>query len=241
MRRIVIFLFFALSINLSAQFIGPKIFVPSETFDFGDIVEGQTVNHSFVIVNNGNEVLKITQVLTTCGCTAAEPEKKELKPGESTIIKVDFNSTGRSGKQVKQISVASNDTKNPRIKLVISCNVLDAKTVKEKSKGPKIVFEKTQHDFGKMYEGKIKDYYFKFKNAGKEVLEIKEVKTTCGCTAALVSEKSLKPGEEGTIRVEFDSANRIGRVNRSIIVQSNDPDESFKTLNIYADILKKEN
>jgi hypothetical protein len=225
---------------LFAQLQSPKIFIPSESFDFGNIPEGQTVTHNFIIVNTGGDLLKLGQVISSCGCTAAEPEKNELNPGESTTLKVEFNSIGRAGKQVKQISLVSNDPVNPRIKFVISGNVVDAKTLAAEATGPKIVFEKSQHDFGKIYEGKIVEYTFKYKNAGKGVLHIKDVKTTCGCTAAVVSGKKLQPGEVGTIKIEFDSSNRFGRTSRNIIVSSNDPDEGIKTLTIYADILKKE-
>jgi hypothetical protein len=240
MNRLILILFIMSTVFVSAQMQSAKIFVPSDSFDFGSIPEGQTVTHNFIIVNTGGDVLKIGQVISSCGCTAAAPEKKELNPGESTTMKVEFNSIGRSGKQVKQISVSSNDPITPRIQFVISGNVVDAKTFAEQATGPKIVFEKSQHDFGKIYEGKIVEYTFKFKNAGKGVLNVKDVKTTCGCTAAVVSGKKLKPGEEGTIKIEFDSSNRFGRTSRNIIVSSNDPDEGIKTLTIYADILKKE-
>lgn len=240
MKRLFLFMLFLTNVLLFAQLQSPKIFVPSDSFDFGNIPEGQTVIHNFIIVNTGGDVLKLGQVISSCGCTAAEPEKKELKPGESTTMKVEFNSVGRAGKQVKQISVSSNDPVTPRVKFVISGNVVDAVTFAGQATGPKIIFEKNQHDFGKIYEGKIVEYTFKFKNAGKGVLNIKDVKTTCGCTAAVVTGKKLKPGEEGSIKIEFDSSNRFGRTSRNIIVSSNDPDEAIKTLTIYADILKKE-
>jgi len=239
MRKLIILFLFAV-ISINAQLQNPKIFIPSDTFDFGDIPEGQTIIHNFIIVNTGGDVLKLGQVISSCGCTAAEPEKKELNPGESTTLRVEFNSIGRSGKQNRQISLSSNDPVNPRVKFVISGNVLDQKIFSEKASGPKLMFEKSQHDFGKIYEGKIVEFTFKFKNIGKGVLEIKNVKTTCGCTAAVVNGKKLNPGEEGTIRIEFDSANRFGRTSRNIIVTSNDPDEGIKTLTIYADIIKKE-
>ena len=72
-------------------------------------------------------------------------------------------------------------------------------------------------------------------------LEIKDIKTSCGCTAALASSKLLKPGEEGTIKVDFDTANRFGKTNRTISITTNEPETPVKILTIYADITKKEN
>ena len=67
-------------------------------------------------------------------------------------------------------------------------------------------------------------------------MKISDIKTSCGCTAALVSSEKLSPGEEGTLRVELDSKNRKGKMSRTITVKSNDPKEPTKVLTVYADI-----
>ena len=106
---------------------------------------------------------------------------------------------------------------------------------------PKIYFTETQHDFGVVKEGKVVDYEFKFSNKGKSTLEIKDIKTSCGCTAALVSEKKLMPGQVGTLKVELDTKNRTGKMSRSITITSNDPKEPDKILTIYAEVNKGSN
>ncbi|MBI5726590.1 MAG: DUF1573 domain-containing protein, partial [Ignavibacteriales bacterium] len=98
----------------------------------------------------------------------------------------------------------------------------------------------SQHDFGVIQEGKIVDYTFAFKNSGKKDLEIKDIRTSCGCTAALVSQKLLKPGEAGTLKIEFDSSNRFGRMSRTISVTTNETEAPVKVLTIYAEVVKKE-
>lgn len=85
------------------------------------------------------------------------------------------------------------------------------------------------------------DFTFEYTNSGKKDLEIKDVKTSCGCTAAVVSGKKLKPGEKGTLKVELDTSNRMGRMSRVITVSSNDPDQSQKILTIYAEVVRKDN
>lgn len=96
-----------------AQLAQPKLVLKQNNFDFGDIKQGETVEHTFVLSNGGEALLKITDVRASCGCTAAVTEKKELKPGESTKLLVKFNSTGRRGKQNKTVSISSNDPQNP--------------------------------------------------------------------------------------------------------------------------------
>lgn len=90
--------------------------------DFGDIMEGEKVSYSFKFNNVGKDDLVITSVSTTCGCTVTDFPKDPLKPGESGTIEVTFNSSGRSGKQVKVITVATNA--NPSMsQLTIKANV----------------------------------------------------------------------------------------------------------------------
>ena len=105
-------------------FAQPKTVAHPMEYDFGDIIQDSIVTTNFVITNEGSDLLKITKVSASCGCTAAMPEKNELKAGESTNIKVTFNSKGKSGKQNKIITVETNDPKNSSIKLALNGNVI---------------------------------------------------------------------------------------------------------------------
>jgi hypothetical protein len=69
-----------------------------------------------------------------------------------------------------------------------------------KSGGPNIHFEQTQHNFGKVQEGKVYTHSFQFSNTGKETLQIKDVKSSCGCAVASISSKELKPGESASLK-----------------------------------------
>lgn len=223
-----------------AQVVGPKASSQQMEFDFGSVEQGQIATHNFILVNNGGAILKINDVHASCGCTAAKPDKIELAPGESTNIKVEFNSTGRTGKQEKYIFVKTNDPDNPELKFTFTGKVIEPQVTKTDSIKPQLYFFETMHDFGTVNEGLIVDYTFKFKNNGKGVLEVNNVSTSCGCTIASISSKKIDPGKEGTLRVELDTKNREGKMNRNITIQSNDPSEPNKLLIIVADI-KRDN
>jgi len=237
MTKSFLFAFFLYSSMVFAQLFQPKLVLQQNSFDFGDIKQGETVSHTFVISNNGGDLLKITNVQASCGCTAAAPEKNELAPGESTNLIVKFNSAGRQGMQKKTVKIFTNDPQNPEMVITINGNVVLAG---ENSGGlPTIYFTETQHDFGKVNEGEKVNYTFSFANKGTSVLTIKDIKTSCGCTAALLSQDNLTPGQEGTLKVELDTKNRSGKMSRTITVNSNDPKDPAKVLTIYADIIKK--
>jgi len=84
-----------------------------------------------------------------------------------------------------------------------------------------ITFKSTLIDFGEIENGKITDILFEFKNTGDELLVIKKVNSTCGCTVAKIEKKEYKPGEEGKIPVKFNSRGYRGKVTKTIIVITN--------------------
>jgi hypothetical protein len=215
----------------------PTLILQQNSYDFGDIKQGEKVSHTFVLSNGGGDLLKISDVKASCGCTAAAPEKKELAPGESTNLIVTFNSAGRMGKQSKTIRIFSNDPENPEMVLSFTGNVVSASQVSDGA--PTIYFSETQHDFGKVNEGDKVNYTFNFANKGTSELTIKDIKTSCGCTAALLSQDNLAPGQEGTLKVELNTQNRSGKMSRTVTISSNDPNDPAKILTIYADVVKK--
>jgi hypothetical protein len=126
---LIVFFLFASTSILWAQF-EPKAVIHPMTYDYGKIVQDSVVTTIFVITNEGNDILKINDVKTSCGCTAVVVGENELKPGESTEIEVSFDSKGRTGKQNKTITVSTNDPDNSIIKLTFTGNVIK----KEKAK-----------------------------------------------------------------------------------------------------------
>ena len=91
----------------------------------------------------------------------------------------------------------------------------------DKNAFPVITFEKDFHDFGKINSGEKITYSFKFKNTGKSVLLISNVSTSCGCTVSSFPKQPIKPGEESSIDVSFDSTGKHGLQNKSITVFTN--------------------
>lgn len=79
-----------------------------ESHDFGKIKEGDKVSYDFKFTNTGKSPLIITDARATCGCTTPTWPKAPVKPGESGVISVTFNSAGKSGLQDKQITVTAN-------------------------------------------------------------------------------------------------------------------------------------
>ena len=105
---------------------GAEITFAESTKNFGDITQGDVVEHTFKFENTGNQPLIISNVLVTCGCTATNWPRDPIAAGKSSEITVKFDSKGKNGAQNKIITVVSNAV-NPREKVSIKTNVLPKK------------------------------------------------------------------------------------------------------------------
>lgn len=103
---------------------------------------------------------------------------------------------------------------------------------------PQITFENTVYDFGEVSSSKKYMGQFRFKNTGRGVLKITEVKKCCGAVVTLDKEE-LSPGESGTLKVEYSSGRRAGLVAKQLHVSSNDETNPEVTLTIKARIVIK--
>jgi hypothetical protein len=73
-----------------------------DTFNFGEVLEGEKVSHSFVFTNT------ISNARGSCGCTVPEWPKEPIAPGKSGKIDVVFNSEGKPGNAIKSVTVNTN-------------------------------------------------------------------------------------------------------------------------------------
>ncbi|RJP63768.1 MAG: DUF1573 domain-containing protein [Ignavibacteriales bacterium] len=237
MKKLALFMFLFTIVSCS-QIIGPKISAAVTNYEFGKITQGAVVSHEFIILNNGGDTLKIKDVRAGCGCTVVKPEKTSLLPGENTKIYVTFDSKGRKGHQQKYVYVTSNDKEKPELRLSFTADI-ELPETGVKPEGPRIQFVYSNHDFGIIEEGKVVEWTASFKNAGNSDLVIKDVKSSCGCTAAVLSGKTIKPGESGNLKIEFDSNNKNGKISKTVTLYTNDIITPNPTIVISADVQTK--
>lgn len=103
----------------------PDIEFSETSFDFGTVKQGEELTHNFKIKNIGKSNLILRKVKASCGCTATQPDKEVVAPGEEASIKVTFNTRGRSGRQNKSITVYSNDPKKSTMLLRVSTTIVN--------------------------------------------------------------------------------------------------------------------
>ncbi len=136
MKRILILIFgiavagvaFAQTAS-TAKVNGPVLTWEKSTHEFGEMQQGDKVEHAFKFTNTGNEPLIITNVTVTCGCTTPKGVPRDpIAVGGKGEIVVAFNSTGKFGKQDKVVTVISNAVNQEASQVKFTANVIEKKT-----------------------------------------------------------------------------------------------------------------
>jgi len=77
-------------------------------FDFGEVEEGDIVEHTFSFENTGAVPLLISDARSTCGCTVPEWPQEAIAPGEEGVINVRFDTNQKMNQQSKPITITAN-------------------------------------------------------------------------------------------------------------------------------------
>lgn len=94
-------------------------------------------------------------------------------------------------------------------------------------------------DFGQVKAGSILEHSFILKNETQDVLTITGTNTSCGCTVSKIEKKTLSPGENTLVAVQFNTKGYSGTVQQYIYVNTDSLDNSVLRFIIKADVVKQ--
>ncbi len=85
-----------------------KMTFTEETFNFGEVQEGDIVKHTYNFTNTGKVPLVISNASSTCGCTVPTWPKEPIEPGAGGEISVEFNTKNKHREQKKPVIITAN-------------------------------------------------------------------------------------------------------------------------------------
>lgn len=97
----------------------PSLKLKQYEYNFDTIPAGKQVHWTVPLKNTGQYPLIIRRIESSCGCTAAVPEQKVIRPGTSVDLNITFNPVGRTGLQKKTITLYCNDPVRPVTELTV--------------------------------------------------------------------------------------------------------------------------
>ncbi len=103
--------------------VGPRIQFATPVHDFGRIKGGEVVKYTYGFTNIGDRLLELTAVHVACGCTTAGEWSRQVAPGKTGSIPVQFNSGNFNGQVAKSITVTCNDKTQPSVMLQLKASI----------------------------------------------------------------------------------------------------------------------
>lgn len=101
----------------------PRISFENVVLDFGRIGPGMKKTGELKFSNTGDGLLKIAEVVRCCGLVA-ELDKSEYAPGQSGILKVEYQAPNLATTINKLLNVKSNDKVTPVVELTVKARVV---------------------------------------------------------------------------------------------------------------------
>ena len=102
----------------------PEMTFAQDTFNLGNLNQGDVVNFSIPFTNTGEAPLIISSVNGSCGCTVMKNyTTAPIPPGQSGKIDVEYNSANKQGRQAIVVSVVTNCRPSTRM-VRMKANVL---------------------------------------------------------------------------------------------------------------------
>lgn len=102
------------------------------------------------------------------------------------------------------------------------------------SSAPRIALDREAHDWGKVPPLSTVETKITLKNTGSQLLTVKRVSTSCGCTKPTLDAESLRRGEETRMAVSLTIPEKPGPVRHFIRIETNDPSRPKVEVNLFA-------
>lgn len=118
-----------LAIGAQAQQTGPQLTWEDSNHNFGEVVIGDKVEHTYKFTNTGNEPLIITNVKPSCGCTLPKNWPRDpIMPGDSGELVIAFDSAGKPlGKLERTTAIISNAANTSANQIKFSAFIIEKK------------------------------------------------------------------------------------------------------------------
>lgn len=222
-----------------------KIRFESNHLAFTTIKKNEKKIRVMPLINTSDEPVKIEfEGLPEHLQLKSNPET--LRPGQKGIVEgtFDANKNPGWGQVSNMVRVKLNGAVQESGYYYVSANLVEdfsGLSKEELLNAPVFKLTASTVDIGKMEQATARDIEFSFTNSGKRDLVIRNIRSTCGCTAVQQGGNStIKPGESSSIKATFNSGGYNGKVTKAIYVYTNDPKNSEVVLMLTADVLPKD-
>ena len=188
--------------------VGPKLVPIQGDYNFGKVMEGTLVKHTFIVSNAGDQMLDISSVVPGCHCTTAGDWSHHIEPGKTGTIAIQLNSAGMRADVTRTVAVSSNDKLAPRQTLFLRGSVW-----KEVEVSPQFAYLTVMPDASSNTSTIVH-----ITDQSEKPMELSD--PTSSNPAFTVSLKAVKPGKEFELTVTAQGPLNPGNNSGTVSVKS---------------------
>jgi len=188
--------------------------------DAGDVEPSQILEYDFILRNEGDETLAISDLKPTCYCISGKTDLWDVPPGGSATIHVRIDPSDFVGKVNKGLEIETNDPENPVTLIHVDFVIL-----------PGIAVVPPELDFGQVGpEGTKKSLKVDVKAPRERDLEILDVSSDADFVSVTHEDLQLEERNGASIYVKVLPGAPPGPFSAKVLVRTND--ESQPTIEI---------
>ncbi|MBN1985353.1 MAG: DUF1573 domain-containing protein [Prolixibacteraceae bacterium] len=215
--------------------------VKTNHISFSRMTQKETKTNELELVNDTDKPVQVGFRTVPGHLTAkAEPETIPAHGKGKLVVTYDAEKVNTFGFSSHRIYLSLNGSNDYKSSIGISATIeedFSHLTPEQLANAPVANYPEKTFDFGEMTQGEKKEHTFTLKNDGKSDLIIRNVRSSCGCTAVAPAKKVIAAGETAPIKVTFDSRGKRGRQSKTITVITNDPKTPTTTLRISSNVV----
>jgi hypothetical protein len=211
------------------QIVNGGLRFKNSSFNMGKVfLKDEYTVRDFMVMNGGTKPVTFSDKFVTPKHIKMEVEPATLAAGEKGKIKISYNGKIKNqyGFQSDNIELHTDDEVNPVKSFSVYATLEDffpQLTAEEMAKAPQMKMENYSLDFGKIKPTTPAVREVTITNTGKKELHIHSLQGNCTCIEATASRKSIKPGDQTTLKIAFDPQDRTGNQQKAVTIYTNDP------------------
>lgn len=221
------------------------IYLQKNYANFGVVTTKGPVSMEIPVYNSGNQSISIQMEklkLPAYVKVVLLPAKIESK--QRGVIKVSFHTKDAPnlGYYAESIDVLFlSATVVTKVPFVLIATIKDVYTPAEAASvvGPKIQLDKTSLDLGSIKTNEKITTEIRIVNIGMSELTIRSIRTSCSCVEAFADKVTLKPGAYTTLKIVFDTHDRLGAEEKVVNIFSTDASNPIVVVKVKALVVEE--
>jgi hypothetical protein len=207
----------------------------------GDVPLGEITTFTFDIYNFGENPITFTNGKSN-NFVDVKFEPSVLMPATVGKMNIEFSADSEMnfGNFIAEVSIVSDDVVSPYKFMNLIMNIVEGSGNKANRAMldtiPSILFDHYNYDFGHFVRGRRDYHTFEFQNIGGVPLVIDSIVVPKGIEVSERPTDLIYPEGEANIKIKINSHGRVGVQHQSILVYSNDPNNSLIILGVHGSV-----